>query len=157
MRGKPPAAGRKLLTWQRCTKSTTQGGPQRGGTRWSSEKPHCICHWTIVCRLAVGRAGVCCWCTSVGFTTVPAGRGRPAAHGTWSSQSAKQPSPRCSRNDPRTLLIALSQDGLGQPSRLSKLLSGPKTVPAACHVAAPRLAAGAAHARPERRAERPTD
>ena len=90
-------------------------------------------------------------------STCPAGRGLPAAHGTWSSQSAKQPSPRCSRNDPLTLLIALTQDGLGQPSCLAKLLLGPKTAPAACHVAAPRLAAGAAHARLERRAVGPTD
>ena len=91
------------------------------------------------------------------FQQCPAGRGLPAAHGTWSSQSAKQPSPRCSRNDPLTLLIALSQDGLRQPSRLSRLMSGSKTATAACHVAAPRLAAGAAHARLERRAVGPTD
>ena len=58
--------------------------------------------------------------------------------------------PRCSRNDPRTLLIALIQDGLGQPSCLSTLLSGPETAAAACHVAAPRLAAGAAGDGPER-------
>ena len=90
-------------------------------------------------------------------TTVSAGRRWPAAHGTWSSQSSKQPSPRCSRNDPRTLLIALTQDGLHQPSCLAKLLSGSKTAPAACHVAASRLAAGAAYARLERRAARSTD
>ena len=90
-------------------------------------------------------------------TNVPAGRGLPAVHGTWASQSVKQPSPRCSRNDPRTLLIALTQDGLRQPSCLSRLMSGSKTATAACHVAAPRLAAGAAHARLERRAVGPTD
>ena len=61
------------------------------------------------------------------FQQCPAGRGLPAAHGSWSSQSAKQPSPRCSRNDPRTALITLTHDGLGQPSRLAKLLSGPET------------------------------
>ena len=87
----------------------------------------------------------------------PAGRGLPAAHGTWSSQSAKQPSPRCSRNDPRTLLIALPQHGLRQPSRLSRLILGSKTATAACHVAAPRLAAAGAGARLERRAVGPTD
>ena len=91
------------------------------------------------------------------FHTCPAGRGRPAAHGTWSSQSAKQPSPRCSRNDPRTLLIALPQHGLRQPSCLSRLLSGAETAPAACHVAALRLAAGAARARLERPGAGPAD
>ena len=73
------------------------------------------------------------------FQQCPAGRGLPATHGTWSSQSAKQPSPRCSRNDPRTLLIALPQHGLRQPSCLANVLPGSKTAPAACHVAAPRL------------------
>ena len=62
-----------------------------------------------------------------------------------------------SRNDPLTLLITLPQHGLRQPSHLSRLMSGSKTATAACHVAAPRLAAGAAHARLERRAARPTD
>ena len=91
------------------------------------------------------------------FQQCPAGRGLPAAHGTWSSQSAKQPSPRCSRNDPRTLLIALPQHGLRQPSRLSRLMSGSKTATPACHVAAPRLAAGAASTGPERPTTGPTD
>ena len=61
------------------------------------------------------------------------------------------------RNDPHTLLIALTQDGLGQPSCLAKLLSGSKTALLACHVAALRLAAAAAGTGPERRAARPTD
>ena len=93
----------------------------------------------------------------LGYIQCPAGRGLPAAHGTWSSQSAKQPSPRCSRNDPLTLLIALPQHGLRQPSRLSRLMSGSKTATPACHVAAPRLAAAGAGARLERRATGPTD
>ena len=91
------------------------------------------------------------------FQQCPAGRGLPAAHGTWSSQSAKQPSPRCSRNDPLTLLIALSQHGLRQPSRLSSLMLGSKTAAAACHVAVLRLAAGGAGTGPERPATGPTD
>ena len=62
-----------------------------------------------------------------------------------------------SRNDPRTILITLTQDGLGQPFCLAKLLSGSKTAPAACHVAAPRLAAAGAGAGRERRAVGPTD
>ena len=107
--------------------------------------------------LAVGRVECVSNVHLCHVTTVPAGRGLPAAHGTWTSQSVKQPSPRCSRNDPRTALITLTHDGLGQPSRLAKLLSGPETALLACHVAAPRLAAGAADARPERRAQRPTD
>ena len=62
---------------------------------------------TIVCGLAVGRVECVSNVHLCHVTTVPAGRGLPATHGTWSSQSAKQPSPRCSRNDPLTLLIAL--------------------------------------------------
>ena len=108
-------------------------------------RPRCGPPWAVL-LVHIGR-----------FQQCPAGRGLPAAHGTWSSQSAKQPSPRCSRNDPRTALITLTHDGLGQPSRLAKLLSWSKTALLACHVAAPRLAAGAADARPERRAQRPTD
>ena len=112
---------------------------------------------TVVVRLAE-RPVKCVSCVHLcHVSSCPAGRRPPAAHGTWSSQSVKQPSPRCSRNDPRTLLIALTQDGLGQPSCLVKLLSGPKTAPAACHVAALRLAAGGAGTGPERRAARPTD
>ena len=139
-----------------CMVSTRPRGLQRGGTRWSGDKwgfspdhrvpPRCGPRWGVL-LVHIGR-----------FHTCPAGRGRPAAHGTWSSQSAKQPSPRtCSRNDPRTLLIALPQHGLRQPSRLSRLMSGSKTATAACHVAAPRLAAAGAGAGRERRAVGPTD
>ena len=116
-----------------------------------------ICNRTIVCRLAAGRVE---WVSNVHLCHVsrcPAGRGLPAAHGTWSSQSAKQPSPRCSRNDPLTLLIALSQHGIRQPSRLSRLMLGSETAATARHMAALRLAAGAASTGPERRATRPTD
>jgi hypothetical protein len=55
---------------------------------------------------------------------------RLRARTSMGSSSFSQPSPRCSRNDPRTLLIALIQDGLGQPSCLSRLLPGLET--AAC-------------------------
>ena len=132
-----------------CMVCTRPRGLQRGRTPISNP--------TIVCGLAVGRVECVSNVHLCHVSRCPAGRGLPAAHGTWSSQSAKQPSPRCSRNDPRTLLIALPQHGLRQPSRLSRLMSGSKTATAACHVAAPRLAAGAAHARLERRAVGPTD
>ena len=72
--------------------------------------------------LAVGRVECVSNVHLCHVSRCPAGRGLPAAHGTWSSQSAKQPSPRCSRNDPFTLLIALPQHGLRQPSRLSRLM-----------------------------------
>ena len=126
-----------------CLYSKVPAGDVHG--QHAPARPRCGPPWGVL-LVHIGR-----------FQQCPAGRGLPAAHGTWSSQSAKQPSPRCSRNDPLTLLIALTQDGLGQPSCLAKLLLGPKTAPAACHVAAPRLAAGAAHARLERRAARLTD
>ena len=126
-----------------CLYSKVPAGDVHG--QHAPARPRCGPPWGVL-LVHIGR-----------FQQCPAGRGLPAAHGTWSSQSVKQPSPRCSRNDPLTLLIALTQDGLGQPSCLAKLLLGPKTAPAACHVAAPRLAAGAAHARLERRAARLTD
>ena len=121
-----------------CTNSTAQRAPSEAAHDGVVRKG--ICHRTIVCRLAVGRVECVSNVHLCHVSRCPAGRGLPAAHGTWSSQSAKQPSPRCSRNDPRTILIALTQDDLGQPSCLAKLLLGFKTAPVAYHVAAPRLA-----------------
>ena len=50
--------------------------PARGFTEAAhdSQVTNPFSNLTIVCRLAVGRAGLCCWCTSVGFNSV-----RPAA------------------------------------------------------------------------------
>ena len=48
------------------------------------------------------------------------------------------------------VVLVLLADGLARPSCLSRLLSGPETASAACHVAALRLAAGAAGVGPER-------
>ena len=63
--------------------------------------------------LAVGRVECVSNVHLCHVSRCPAGRGQPATHGTWSSQSVKQPSPRCPRNDPRTALITLTHDGLG--------------------------------------------
>ena len=126
-----------------CLYSKVPAGDVHG--QHAPARPRCGPPWGVL-LVHIGR-----------FQQCPAGRGLPAAHGTWSSQSVKQPSPRCSRNDPRTLLIALPQHGLRQPSRLSRLMSGSKTATPACHVAAPRLAAAGAGAGRERRALGPTD